>query len=713
MRSNRGRWASEGLCRGIVLLALGIGMLGAASRTDSFKAVKAQNPPAAGATLSDAAWQEALKADRFINLTQRSNAPLPTTAYILYDDNYLYIAFDCSQRGIPITASQNIDNASVGRDDHVTVWIDASGNGARVYSFSATPRGVHDETSNENARYTPPWNSAATISNGNYVVTMQIPLSDLRSQSDARQDWRINFERYVAASNDDYTWAYDRDQTSVSDPQYWPRLTDIRVNERATRPRPYADVFGLESYGSQRSVFQNGVGQFQSMSPRVAGVDVTYPFTNTLALVGTLSPDFSNVEADQTTIAPQEFRRSYQEYRPFFAQGAQYINALPQIGFFGAGDSMFYTPPVGVFDRGLKAEGTSGRNTLGLLSVAGPGLGDSAAGYSYTLPDNSFTASAETVLVHHPGVSDATTGIALGHRNLRSGLVGHVLFNSENHKLTGSTGAQSFSAAEIFKNQHFYVEGLYHDIGPAYAPVDGYTAINDIRGPGVNIETRGVGQGGSPVQSYALGVYADRFVDRSGAVHQADAGAYLGIGFKNLFSIDTGAGPSELRVYQQGYPAYTGAQTLWFNTRSVALAYKKNTPSPLNVSYAWGPFGGIYTQQIGANTSRTFGTFGVSLEYDGNIERQNAGAPSFDTQWLRRVALSRSFGRGASLAFAVRSINGTGGFALPGGNLSILFQQRFASQDLLYLEYGTPAAEQTLHRFILKYVFHTGGAAGS
>jgi hypothetical protein len=50
---------------------------------------------------------------------------------------------------------------------------------------------------------------------------------------------------------------------------------------------------------------------------------------------------------------------------------------------------------------------------------------------------------------------------------------------------------------------------------------------------------------------------------------------------------------------------------------------------------------------------------------------------------------------------------------VPGTNLALSFNHRFANQDQLYLDYGAPAAPQTLHRFIMKYVFHMGGGTGT
>jgi hypothetical protein len=684
------------------------------TRTAVVRAVKAPAPPSLSPSLDDPTWSEGLVASGFVDFTALKPAPLKTTAYLLYDDRTLFVAFRCDQKGVPIVASQTSNYSAVTNDDHVTLWVDTSGNGSRVYSFTVTPRGTIGQTSSENSRYAPPWKAAAKIEDGGYTVTMAIPLSDLRAQGGGAQTWRINFERYVAATNGDYTWAFEPAQTKVSNAQFWPRLAGIQVGATATRPRPYADVFALGTGGSQWDVFQNGIGQFERVHPRNAGVNVTYPFTNTLAFVGTLNPDFSNVEEDQTTIAPQEFPKQYTEYRPFFAEGNQYINALPQISLFGSGNTMFYTPSIGIFNRGLKIEGTTGSNALGVLNVAGPGFDDNAYGYAYTRPDNTFSLSTQGVLLNQNGIVDDTFGFGAAQTNPRSGQFTDVLFATEHGSLIDAAGgSQALSVAEGLHDQHFLVETIYENVGPEYAPLDGYTAVNDLRGPGAIAEYFGVGATDSPIQSYSVSVFGDRYLDGDGSVRQADANVFYNLNFKDLLSVSGFFGPSELRSYAVGYPSYVGGVTDWYNRRQVQLSYGANTATPLTLSYAWGPFAGYQIQQTSVSLSRVFGPYGVSLEYDGNVERAAPGMPPANSQWLRRIDFTRSFGPDATFAFELRSVNGTGGFAEPGVNLAFLYQQRFRNQSELYIEYGTPASAGTLHRFIAKYVLHVGGGTGS
>ncbi len=672
------------------------------SSAGHFPAVKTSSPPPLSAVATAPVWQRALTARDFIDFSNRRAAEYATTAYFLYDDTNLYVAFHCAQGGVPITAAQRIDHAGVGSDDHVSFDIDTSGNGSRTYTFRVNPIGIHDESSSENTRYAPPWQSLASVGrSGDYDVMMVIPLSDIRAQAAPVQQWRFNFERFIAARNVDYTWAYQPVMQNTTSVQFWPWLTQIRIAS-AARPKPQADAFVLESAGSQRNVFQNGIGEFQQQSPRVAGLDVTYPFTNTLAFVGTLNPDFSNVEEDQTSIQPQEFQKAYQEYRPFFSQGAQYINAVPQIGAFG-GSSMFYTPSIGIFNRGLKVEGTAGQNAVGLLNVVGPGLDDDALGYAFTTPNGDAGVSTEDVVANHDGVRDETGGYGLARINPHSGETTQVEFASESNTLTGA--AHDFNVTEGLHNQHFNLAAFYRDTSPGYGPIDGYTAINDARGPALTAGYNGTGSARSPVLSYTASVTSDRYLATDGSVHEADINAFYNLQFRDLVSLQGFFGPSELQVA----PGVIDS----FNRRQIQLGYRESTPQPVTLGYTWGPFSGFYVQQTNAGATRVFGAYDAAIEYDGNIERTSAGGPIFNSQWLRRLTVSRSFGHDSSIGIALRSINGTGGFALPGTNFSLLYQKRFPNQDLLYLEYGTPAAVQTLHRLIVKYVFHAGGGSGT
>lgn len=706
------------------LLAAPAAAHAAALHTQTFSAVKTTVPPPAEPSLQASVWQAALALTGFYDFNAREPARHATEVRLLYDDRNLYVSVHAEQRGVAITTTQTVDHAGLGRDDRIIVQLDTSGNGSRHYEFRASPSGVHNEFSAENARFAPRWTSLGRILPGDgYELLMVVPLSALRLQDAAAQRWRFNVIRVIAATQDVFTWAFEPTQNNLDAELNWPVLDGLRIAAHAARARPQADLYVLGSGGGDHDRYQNGFGKFRRQRTRPAGADATIPLTGTLAFVGTINPDFSNVEVDQTTVAPQEFQRHFAEYRPFFTQGASYVNTVSAADVNGVAPSLFYTPSIGVFDRGAKLEGTLGNAAVGALDVTGPGFHDAAFGFAYGNRERTFEAKLEAVGANHAGTTDTTVGYSLGRTNPRSGEQTLLSFASERGmRAGGARVGRSLNLAEMLRTQRWNVALVWRDIGPQFAPLDGFTPINDVRGYQSSITYNGAGSSAGAVKSYTFTATADRFVDRSGAVRLADAVAGASVTFKNLLTVSLNGGATELRSYGTGFPAYAAPRVTRFNQTALALGYRDGTSSPVDLSYAAGLFGAnavgeqLFTQQLTASATRALGPrFTLNAELDGTIERvagarrvPNALSPARDGQWLRRIALSRSFGKDTSIALGLRSISGAGGFAAPGTNLALSFHRRFRNDDQLYVDYGTPAASSTLHRLIVKFVFHTG-----
>lgn len=674
-------------------------------------AIKTATAPPLDASLSDPIWRTALKLDDFYDYTGKGPAKLKTTAYVLYDAKNMYVGVEVHQAGVAITATQNVDHAGVATDDHISVNLDTAGNGSRVYQFRANPKGIHDEFSSENARYAPDWTSLAKIfPNGDYNLLFVIPFSVIRGETAPSQDWRFDVVRFIAATNDEYTWAYDGTMNSVGSSQYWPYLTDIRIAAAATRPRPHADIYGLASGGRDRRQFQDGIGSFRDTDPRNYGIDLTYPLTNTMAFVGTLNPDFSNVEQDQTTIAPQEFQRQYSEYRPFFSQGANFLGGIPNINI-NSYQTLLYTPAIGIFNHGEKLEGTIGQNAIGVLNVGGNGFSDRAIGYAHNTTDNSFAYGFQAVNADRAdGTHDTAYGYGAATTNPHSGMLFLANYQADRGTFVSDDSlANAITIGGGVQNAKWLALADWKDIGPQFQPLIGYTQIDDIRGPQAIVQYTGTGHAGAFLKGYQLTFVGDKYLDRAGDTHEADFNGNVNLTFNDNVTAGYGDSVSELLL--------PGIGVLPFNSQTVAVGYKDGSPSPTDVNYSWGAFNGLYLQQLYTSTSRQFGLYGISLEYDGSVERRTDltyyPAPDHNTQWLRRVSLTRSFGKNASLAIGLRGINGDGGFATPGTNLAVSYHKRFANLDEVYFDYGTPAATHTLNRWILKYVFHFGGATGT
>lgn len=720
----------------------------------SFPVARAAHPLALDPSLSDPAWNAGRVPNgggAWEDITTVSRASYATTAYLLYDDRFLYVGFRAQQTETPILATQTTNDVGFGIDDFVGIGLDTSGGGSDVYYFETTPRGIRYEQANENVRFRPRWMSAAQVDPGGkgWSAVLIVPLSDLKIARSGVQPWRVQFVRQVAALGEHYVWSYSgimSDSPSGS----WPTFTDSRFFASTTGVKlaialkhghGRADVYGLVSAGSDRDLFEQANGEFLPMPIRNYGIDVSYPITPTISFVGTANPDFSNVEIDQQTIAPQEFRRQLIEYRPFFAQGANFINASsgsrdPAGPVSTAPNLVFYSPDIGPFDWGAKAEGVYGLQSFGALAfrgfdeTTGNTFADEAYGYQHALPDGSFMYWNDGVLAHHSLAGDDTT-IETGaqFRNYNSGLV----FFADQAFEDGSWVPQGHAdLTQLFVSEHesFYnILAGYLGVSPNYNPIDGYTSNSDIRGPQGFLSFNGATPG---VKNWTFFLDADRFLDDSGAVHQADTQIFLNAVFKNGFSLDgVGEVDGQLRSYGipagpdctgpivaqstfTGYPCYRDGVTSPYLLTQIPLGYDDGTPAPIDADYSWGPYGDNYVHLFTLGTTRPITrTMSIGLAYDGTYERATSDGV-LDSQWLRSISLGVNLSPESSFTVALRDINGYGGFATQiGNNLAVSYHQLFGNGSEIYLNYGSPAAGYTINRLIVKYVFHAGADTGT
>jgi hypothetical protein len=746
--------------RFILCIAVALALTGVPARADvsgslSVTVARAPHPLALDPSLSDPAWAAGKVPNGdgpWENVTTRSPAKYPTTAYLLYDDKNLYVGFKAEQTGVPIVATQTTNDVGFGSDDFVGIGFANGGGGSQAYYFETTPRGVRYEQANENVRFRPRWSAAGKIEDGSWSAVLIIPLDVLRVPRGGKQTWRLQFVRGIAATGEHLSWVWNPIMgdsasgtwpTFQNDTRFWAGGDFDIAASAAARPKPRADIYGLASMGEDRNLFQQANQTFLPEKVRWIGGDVSYPITPTVRFVGTLNPDFSNVEIDQQTIVPQEFARQLVEYRPFFAQGAAFINAdsgprTPTGVPSTASNYIFYSPSVGPFDSGGKVEGTFGDQSFGALTfhgfdeTTGNTFSDQAYGYEHALPNGQFIYWSDGVFANHSiaGI-DHTIEAGAEARDYQHGMIYYF-----DHSFEDGTWVPQGHAdlTQFFVDRHkgdLEFAGGYFDVSPNYNPIDGYTANSDIRGPYFYANAVGA----SPaIKNYSIFVTMDRFLDDSGAVHQADSQVFVSATFKNLFSLDgageavgqlrsygvpAGPGCSGPIVFQSsftGYPCYLDGVTQPFNLYQIPIGYRDGTPSPVDAAYDWGPFGNNYVHLFSLTTSRPLTRrLSLGLEYDGTYERAFSDG-ALDSQWLRRISLGYNLSNESSLSLELRDINGLGGFANStqvGNNLAVAFHERFREGNELYVNFGSPAAGATLNRLIVKFVLHEGADEGT
>jgi hypothetical protein len=692
---------------------------------------KVSRPLRLDGTMSDPLWREKRPVTSFTNFVTGASAGLERTeAFLYYDAQNLYVAFDCGASANRPVDSQNVDDLRARSVDFVGFQIDTSGNGTRIYEFDATPTGLRYQMSSESTRYQPAWNVAGGRSGSGYVVTMSIPLSALRADASKGNRWRINFIRHLAGSNDDYTWAYATGLSDLhGDPRYWRPIGAVNISRRATRPGPSAEVYALGSVGEDRA--------FSSFSAnRSMGVDLKVPVTNTSAIVATLHPDFSNVDSDQTTIAPQEFRLRLDETRPFFAQGKNYVAPLAYPGIAATPVLLFYTPSIGVFDRGVKFEGTEGRIQYGALEAASDRFHDRAYGLQYSNAQHSIAVALQGVDAVHGTATDSSLGYSVYAQNPNSGVFAGVSQIRERGAFVDQPGAAVASVTSFGLHDRRWNVGIgAESIGPEFAPFDAFVSNSDIQGHFATVAyTDTPSSPVSALKSYSFSYVGGVYRNWGGSRAETDSLFSASATTKSLYTLGAFADVSILGLYDEGFPVYRGQTYQRFNTAGFSLGYRDGTATPVDASYSVGPFGvfcggtqesavcaaprkggavDTFVRQVDFRAERPLGKlYSVAFEYGGTEETAIA-APLADSQWLRRVSVSRALGKRGSFNVLLRQISGTGGFATPGTNLSAGLNAEFKNLDRLYLEFGAPSSIRTRNRAVIKYVFHVGSGQGT
>jgi hypothetical protein len=286
-------------------------------------------------------WQAADSACGFIQLTPDydSLSTEATTAYVLYDERNLYVAFRCLARDATTVRSK-----MTGTNDGIRFFLDTFDDNASAYSFSVGAGGVEAtyRMTNDGAwmeEWDGVWWSKARREPWGYAVELAIPFKTLRYPR-AKPTWGIEFGRYVVARGEKSYWS--RHEKSGFKVSKIGRLEGVSASSAGLH---------LEAYpvGLVRGEWTRVPGSpGPSIEPAV-GLDASWLPTPTANIQLTTLPDFAQIEADPYQVNLSKYELYLEERRPFFVEATEN---------FGTGYEhvrMFYSRRIGRrFDDGTE-----------------------------------------------------------------------------------------------------------------------------------------------------------------------------------------------------------------------------------------------------------------------------------------------------------------------------------------------------------------------
>ena len=278
--------------------------------------------------MDDPLWLQAMPVELSYEVMPGENQPAKqrTTAYVLYNNDYLYFGFRCYD-SLPSAIRANLsDRDKMFGDDFVVVSIDTYNNYQKGLEFAVNPYGIQGDllmmgSGNEDPSYDMVWHSAASRDNEGWTAEMAIPFSVFSFNSAAIQDWTITLCRSMPRdSRYLLSWTMnDRNNPS------WLGQGGVLKGLEGIKPGKslsFLPYVMMEQKGERSDVSDPESPMDQSNIKARVGGGITYsPGPNT-TINAVINPDFSQIESDAGQISVNStFALYYPEKRPFFMSG--------------------------------------------------------------------------------------------------------------------------------------------------------------------------------------------------------------------------------------------------------------------------------------------------------------------------------------------------------------------------------------------------------
>lgn len=323
---------------------------------------RAPSPPALEDYLDGRSRPDEVAVTGFVQREPGDGVPVsqPTTAYLSYDDDHLYIVFVCRDSSPEAIRARLTRREAILGDDLVGVILDTFHDRRRGYLFLVNPLGIQldgltAEGQDDDYSFDTLWRSEGRLTADGYVVRMAIPFKSLRFPDRPRQVWGIALGRIIPRANETSFWPYVT-QRIAGLAQQFATLEGIEGISpgRNAQIIPYGAFTGARFLDTERPAFDTD-------ATARGGLDVKMIIQDAFALDLALNPDFSQVESDEPQVTiNQRFEVFFPEKRPFFLENAT---------IFETPVPLFFSRRVADPQIGGRVTGKANGWTLGAVAI--------------------------------------------------------------------------------------------------------------------------------------------------------------------------------------------------------------------------------------------------------------------------------------------------------------------------------------------------------
>jgi Domain of unknown function (DUF5916)/Carbohydrate family 9 binding domain-like len=335
-----------------------------ASFVRTVRAARRVGPITLDGKMDEPAWQAAELGDSFTQSqpVEGARPAVETRFRVLWDDEYLYFGVECDDPEPPTHTLTRRDRSIQG--DYISFDLDTTLDRRtayhfQVYSSGTQLDGIHFNDTDFTSDWDGAWESVVATSAKGWSIEVRIPLRLLRIPEHAQQ-FGFNIYRILSRRQEQDQWRF-RPNGRAGDVSRFGLLAGLDGIKpvKALELRPYVGTRFVRNWPAPSSAVPSAalggcssVGLTKSnVGELCAGLDLRYNLASDLTLVGTVNPDFGQVEADQRVLNLSTFETFFPEKRPFFLEGLDLFKSplRTDIGGPYGGDAyqMFYSRRIG------------------------------------------------------------------------------------------------------------------------------------------------------------------------------------------------------------------------------------------------------------------------------------------------------------------------------------------------------------------------------
>lgn len=417
-------------------------------------------PPTIDGIVNDDEWAGVPSIKGDFDMETGAAGPYGTQYWIAFDKNFIYVAAKLPDPDPKlIHANEYRSNVSLNGDDYLIVGIDPFSTLSDTNQFEVNPRGATNIRIAGGRAAKREWLgeflAKARITQDGWEAEARIPWGIMRLPAPGIHDLRVAFGRVVQHTG----------RVFLADNISGGKGTNIAIWKQVDVPKstvrrslkllPYAYL------GADRS---EGIAN--------GGLDLKAPITDQLDLVGSINPDFRNIENQVLSIDFSYFERLAGESRPFFLEGANYFQTSRDA-------PLFVSQRIANFDAGAKVYGKLSQNsTLALLNTTDFSRQNDLAGaftYNFSAKTNSTVAFTD---LESPGLSNKATFLSLNHEFGPFAFFGQHMTSVD----TVDGSGHRYNTGITYNQGGISNDIEYVEISPKYLPRLGFAPERDLKG---------------------------------------------------------------------------------------------------------------------------------------------------------------------------------------------------------------------------------------